>query len=187
MSKKLDVLGRKFGRLLVISRAGNSKSGDCTWNCQCDCGGLNSLVVSTASNLTTRKHVSCGCYKRENAQRLYYKGTKDISGCYFSKLKWGALQRGLDFAITILYIQELLEIIQGYKCALSQIPIKGSISNRKELTTYSEMTASLDRIDSSKGYIVGNVQWVHKDINNMKQAFPQDYFIEICKLIAKNN
>lgn len=43
---------------------------------------------------------------------------------------------------------------------------------------------SLDRIDSKKGYVVGNVQWVHKDINRMKNTFPQDYFIQVCKQIA---
>lgn len=31
--------------------------------------------------------------------------------------------------------------------------------------TYSKITASLDRIDNSIGYCLGNVQWVHKDIN----------------------
>ena len=47
--------------------------------------------------------------------------------------------------------------------------------------------ASLDRIDSSKGYIEGNVQWVHQNINMMKNKFDNQYFIEMCKLITKNN
>mgnify|MGYP007044016634 CR=1 FL=1 len=47
-------------------------------------------------------------------------------------------------------------------------------------------TASLDRIDSSKGYIEGNVQWVHKDINWMKQDFNEEYFIFLCSEITKN-
>jgi hypothetical protein len=50
-----------------------------------------------------------------------------------------------------------------------------------------EHTASLDRIDSSKGYCEDNVQWVHKDINRMKNTFDQDYFISLCKLIAENS
>jgi hypothetical protein len=48
-------------------------------------------------------------------------------------------------------------------------------------------TASLDRIDSSKGYVIDNVQWLHRDINMMKQRFSQEYFINICKHIAENN
>jgi hypothetical protein len=41
-------------------------------------------------------------------------------------------------------------------------------------------------IDSSKGYIEGNIQWVHKDINNMKWDFTQEEFINYCKLVANN-
>jgi hypothetical protein len=44
-----------------------------------------------------------------------------------------------------------------------------------------------DRIDSSKGYVVGNIQWVHKHINKMKNKYPQDHFIEMCRLVAENN
>ena len=40
-----------------------------------------------------------------------------------------------------------------------------------------DATASLDRIDSSKGYIKGNVQWVHKNINYMKQEMTNEEFL----------
>lgn len=46
-------------------------------------------------------------------------------------------------------------------------------------------TASLDRIDSSKGYIEGNIQWVHKDINFMKQEMDENSFFCWCGIIAK--
>ena len=48
-------------------------------------------------------------------------------------------------------------------------------------------TASLDRIDSKKGYIKGNLQWVHKDLNIMKNSYPNQYFIEMCKKVANAN
>ena len=37
-------------------------------------------------------------------------------------------------------------------------------------------TASLDRIDSTKGYVRGNIQWVHKDINWFKRDYPKISF-----------
>jgi hypothetical protein len=49
------------------------------------------------------------------------------------------------------------------------------------------MTASLDRIDSSKSYNKNNIQWVHKDVNKMKWAFNQNHFIKFCKLIANQD
>lgn len=49
------------------------------------------------------------------------------------------------------------------------------------------MTASLDRIDSTKGYTLDNIQWVHKHINVMKMDLDQEYFIKLCKLVTKKS
>lgn len=43
---------------------------------------------------------------------------------------------------------------------------------------HKKTTASLDRIDSTKGYIHGNLQWIHKDLNQMKSNRTQDEFLE---------
>jgi hypothetical protein len=48
-------------------------------------------------------------------------------------------------------------------------------------------TASLDRIDSTKGYIEGNVQWVHKDINMMKSNHTTKKFFNWCKKVCLHN
>jgi hypothetical protein len=48
-----------------------------------------------------------------------------------------------------------------------------------------DKTASLDRIDSSKGYITGNLQWLHKDINWMKNSFSQEDFIKLCRDVTR--
>lgn len=49
-----------------------------------------------------------------------------------------------------------------------------------------KQTASLDRIDSTKGYIESNVQWLHKDINNIKQDYSVNELLAYCKLIINN-
>ena len=51
-------------------------------------------------------------------------------------------------------------------------------------TKYNKTTASLDRIDSKKAYTVDNIQWVHKDINMLKNKYDQEYFIHMCTLVA---
>jgi hypothetical protein len=43
-----------------------------------------------------------------------------------------------------------------------------------------EGTASLDRIDSSKGYSKDNVQWVHKRLNAVKQNLTPEEFLFWC-------
>ena len=50
---------------------------------------------------------------------------------------------------------------------------------------YANIAAERKRI--SEGYLKGNVQLVHKDINFMKQQFDQDYFINMCKAVAEVN
>ena len=63
-----------------------------------------------------------------------------------------------------------------------EITIEKSLNRKKGC---SNLTASLDRIDSSLGYVKNNVQWVHKDINKMKQELNENYFKNLCKIIAK--
>jgi len=76
-----------------------------------------------------------------------------------------------------------LFIKQNKKCALTGLDIKFGVRNDKITGTYEETTASLDRIDSSKGYVKGNIQWVHKDINIMKNDFNVDKFKKLCKMV----
>ena len=46
---------------------------------------------------------------------------------------------------------------------------------------------SIDRIDSSKGYLVDNIQLVIPAVNFMKHSLSHDRFIQLCKLITENN
>jgi len=48
-------------------------------------------------------------------------------------------------------------------------------------------TASLDRIDCNKSYSIENIQWVHKDVNIMRNAYSIDRFVEICKLVSEKH
>jgi hypothetical protein len=88
----------------------------------------------------------------------------------------GGISRGFQWDLTIEFIWELYEK-QGGVCALSGLPIGWA---EKGLTA----TASIDRIDSSEGYLKENVQLVHKDINFMKQQYDQEKFIALCKAVA---
>ncbi|WP_439357855.1 hypothetical protein [Bradyrhizobium sp. DASA03007] len=88
----------------------------------------------------------------------------------------GAEKRGLSFEIDAEYIEQLFAVQEG-KCAISGLPliIDWAACNP---------TASLDRRDSSRGYIKGNVQWVHKVVNEMKWDYSEDYFVAMCMAVA---
>lgn len=102
-----------------------------------------------------------------------WRGYKDVPGKVFSKLKRGAVQRDLVFEITIQDIQEIYEQ-QNKCCAFSGLPL------------FWGQTASVDRIDSKKGYTKENVQIVHKQLNMIKRDTPNEQFIEWCILVAEH-
>ena len=65
MTKLIDLAGRRFERLVVLSRT--THRGGARWRCRCDCG--NEVVVRS-TQLRLRGTRSCGCFTREvNADR----------------------------------------------------------------------------------------------------------------------
>ena len=61
MMKKLDIIGKRFTKLTVVSTAGIDKSGHLVYLCSCDCGEKRTL---TTSALTSGNTKSCGCLSR---------------------------------------------------------------------------------------------------------------------------
>ena len=178
---KENLVGKKFGQLIVIEYAGIKQLRNYKghiWLCKCDCGNNTTIMDS---DLKTKHTKSCGCLsKRKQEKSPLYKGYKEISGTTWSKIKRGAKQRNIEFNITIKYAWNLFSK-QNNQCSLSGLYIDFSKTRREN------NTASLDRINNSKGYIQGNVQWVHKDVNIIKQFYSQDYFIFLCNNISNNN
>jgi 5-methylcytosine-specific restriction endonuclease McrA len=60
MPKKLELAGKRFGRLLVVEELAKS-GGRCMWKCLCDCGDFCDIRVDL---LTRKKAISCGCSRR---------------------------------------------------------------------------------------------------------------------------
>ena len=111
-------------------------------------------------------------------------GHEGLCGFSWCRVLNGAKIRGIQVGITIKQAWDLYEK-QNRKCALSGADI--IFAKTTDRYVHGEQTASLDRIDSSKGYIEGNVQWVHKDVNKMKMDCDQAVFIQWCKQIAAHS
>lgn len=175
-----DVLGKKFGLLtpFEVERVGQGRGTRLWYTCRCDCGDVTRIV---RGNL--KRNPSCGCLKhRKASNNPGWTGHGDISGYMWARIRHQAYRksRTLPFTITLEYVWDLYQKQEG-KCALTGWPITVELSSKQKSTR----TASLDRIDSSRGYEPGNVQWVHKDVNQMKWTLSAERFIEVCKVVAE--
>jgi hypothetical protein len=162
------------------SRGGNRRF----WKCECVCGNFVEREEYTILRGLTE---SCGCKHPRNLkgkETTRYTGYEDINGQYISELKGKARDRQLkwDEEVTVKYLWELF-IKQDKKCALTGLDLifQGHRDKLKGL----EQTASLDRIDSLKGYEIGNLQWVHKDVNKIKNNLSEERLFELCELIVQ--
>ena len=88
----------------------------------------------------------------------------------FMKFLIWAKGRSKECNIDEAYIAEIY-LQQNGLCALSGIDLD-------------EENMSVDRIDSTKGYIKGNIQWVDFTVNRMKSDIEQNKFIKLCEMIA---
>src|SRR4051812_17034490 len=61
MVKPLDLVGQRFGRLVVTGCAGSRKKAR-FWLCACDCGQSSEVRTGSLVNGHTQ---SCGCFHRE--------------------------------------------------------------------------------------------------------------------------
>ena len=172
-------------RLGKISRRKRGGVGRTCWayRARCECGNI---VERPAYTFSTRYNPSCGCSRRR--YRTAQEGPSQIPRKYLYTLLNNAKDRGMEVAVTQEALWELFES-QSRKCALSGMPIHFGDSNSTGLVGKKclKMTASLDRIDSSKDYVPGNVQWVHKAVNLMKMDLPEAFFISVCRRISEHS
>lgn len=57
-----DILGCRFGKLVVVLKCDTRISGLIAWKCRCDCGGSK---ISSGASLRYGQVNSCGCLRRE--------------------------------------------------------------------------------------------------------------------------
>ena len=58
MSAPMDLTGARFGKLVVIERAGSTKHGQALWALRCDCGGK---TTAHTGELRSGRRVACRC------------------------------------------------------------------------------------------------------------------------------
>lgn len=116
----------------------------------------------------------------ENLINLNKSRVKEISFAYILRC---AKKRFKDFNLNEEYLLEIWEK-QNHKCPYTGLElILPTYSNVNTLDI--ETRASLDRIDSTKGYIIGNVQFVSTPINYLKNTMSDIQTKKFLKTISE--
>jgi len=72
INRFIDLTGQRFGKLLVIDRAGINNERKATWRCRCDCGNEHTTIGKSLRNGNTK---SCGCLRTTNVSRVTHAGS----------------------------------------------------------------------------------------------------------------
>lgn len=138
MPKKADLLGRRFGRLLVVAAAPNQ--GRCTvWEVRCDCGATKEVRTDSLRSGNTS---SCGC--------LVGQGMR----------KHGEARKTAEYTAWQL-MKQRAGASKGRICVASRW--KYSYGHfLEDMRRKSDPDATLDRIDSDGHYEPGNCRWVSR-------------------------
>lgn len=113
-------------------------------------------------------------YSRNNIRKQY----RDLGSRFNWMVKRASSRNKFEVSITPEYLQEVWDRQQG-QCVYTKLPLLATANQFN--------TVSLDRIDSSKGYTVDNVQLICSAVNKMKQDYTEDLFVLLSLLVTQNN
>lgn len=173
-------VGDVFGNKKLVEYCGSDPKWRVSlWKYECLLCGKVTGPVKTAS--ITRKDragaIPRCCFDGDRQlgnKNPRWLGHEEMSGSFLHSYRYNAQKRGYDWLVTPeeLWAQWLT---QEGRCAYTGRVLTHGID------------ASLDRKDNAEGYIPGNVQWVHRDINRMKSDFPEEIFLALCREVVNND
>ena len=180
---EINLIGKKFERLLVIELNGVNRFGKKLWKCLCDCG--NYTVVPTGS-LTSRQTKSCGCLNNELLSTMGER-SKGFNSLPFGEAaqrlvigtyKRSAKNREIKFDLSN---DEMMNLFSG-NCHYCNKPP----SNIKELNSGYFIYNGIDRKNSSKGYTTENCVSCCMECNYSKMDRTDKEFLNWIKAVYDN-
>lgn len=140
------------------------------------------------SNYCSRECSGSSCNKNGKQLGNYdrIKGFVSNRGDKYTPFRYyirNSKRRNMGFDLTVEYLSDLWDNQRGI-CPYSGINL--ILSNYSKGNNNPIYRASLDRIDSSIGYVFGNVQFVSTAINYMKNTMSHKDTLSLCEIIADN-
>lgn len=182
--KKSNLVGMRFGKLVVIAETASQEKHHVRWVCQCDCGNT---CIATRASLRSGKKQSCNCLRSEIAKlRAVRSSVVNImpgDGAAFNQIystyKWQAAKRGFTFELS----KEEFRHITSQNCHYCNKP------PLQEFTTKGGsgipfIYNGIDRVDNMLGYLLFNSVPCCGVCNDMKRARSKEQFIQACEAVA---
>jgi len=177
--KELDMLS------LVEYKTVNKRS---MWLMRCHCG--TEELKRPDHVITGRVRMCKSCSAKETAKTtpppIRRTGYAGLSGTHYSHIKASAKRRNIEFNVTEKQLWELYEA-QNNKCALTGVPIVLVAEIQNNNPNWEVITASLDRKDSSIGYVIENLWWVHKEVNRLKNNYSLEELLFWSRLLLSKH
>ena len=179
-------MNTKYNQLTVLEEVIKDKRK--MFRTQCDCGRID---IKRKDWVISGRTTSCkSCASKRTAQKypmpIHRTGYQGLSGTHFLAIKHGAIRRNIFFDLTPEFLWNLYQKQQGL-CALTNLPIVLICKIKNQNVDWDVITASLDRIDSTKPYIESNVWWVHKTINRLKNNYSLEELLSWSKLLLEKH
>lgn len=162
---------KDYRDISVIGKYSIYKNADNKWCSKCSSCGVEQAYTrrnhAIESEREDRKCRKCTQLARGFSNNQYVGAKQRL----YNKFSKSAKARNIKWDINL----ETMFSSYDCKCTLTGWDIS---------IDYKNCTASLDRIDSSRGYTKDNIQWVHTMINMSKNKLDQSKFINMCKAVA---
>lgn len=150
-----NLMNKQFGHLFVISKTNNKKFGCFLWECKCDCG---KIAYIPTSSLTSGNTKSCGC--RQGGWE--YKKKHDGKGTRIYRI-WMAMRercKNINHYGFRWYGGKGISVCRLWN-DFTKFKNWALESGYKDYLT-------IDRINSDKGYLPCNCQWITQSENSKK-------------------
>ena len=157
--KLINLVGRTFGRLTVLSRVENNRFGRPCWLCECKCG---TLKVIEGQPLRDGRIKSCKCFNREqnakkNIERKKVMFSSKPEYLLWAAAKYRAKRDGLPFNI------DYYDILIPEFCPVLGIPLM------KATGKPADNSPTVDRIKPELGYVKRNILVISFKANSIKR------------------